>query len=299
MSTRKSILVGVDYSPPSINALHEAARLANAGDLPLVCYHVLNEEVLADFKHHESFDREGILEFAEEKLASFIREVIGTGHEIEACVTIGNPFAETLKHIEAHNAETLVLGSRGFGSDEHHTVGPLASRCVRKAAVDVLLIRSAQEAPFHTIAACVDFSENSFRAVHRAAEIARQYQAELRLIYIYRPPIYADSEIGWLGPAFPMIQEPSVEANSQSRLEKLGYDIGLEYDLQNISTVVRRSSSVTRGIREALREMDAELVVLGTRGRTGFKSLLLGTVAEGLIHSTPCSVLTIKPEGFV
>jgi len=298
MNPKNSILVGIDYSTHSARALREASRMANARDLPLICFHVLDEDALTHFKEHKSFDLDGILKIAEEKLAAFIRETIGTAHEIATQVMIGNPFIETLKAIQTSNPETLVLGSRGFGTTEHNTVGALASRCIRKAPVEVLVIRNEQEKPFKTIAACVDFSENSFRAARRAAELARQDDAALRLIHIYRPPIYADSDVGWLGPAFPMIQEPSIVENVQSRLEKLGYEIGKAYDLQNISTVVRRSTRIPHGIFKALKEMDAELVVMGTRGRTGLKKLLLGTTAEGLIHTTPCSFLTVKPDGF-
>ena len=298
MSSKKSILVGIDYSPPSINALREAARIANACDLSLICYHVLDQDILADFQSHEAYDENGILEFAYEKIETFIRDVIGTAHDIEAFVNIGNPFLETLKLIKEHNPETLVLGSRGFGTIVPHTVGALASKCVRKAPVEVLLIRKDQDKPFHAIIACIDFSDNSIRAAHRAAEIARQDGAQLRLVHIYRPPIYADSDIGWLGPAFPMIQEPSIIDDISNRLERLGYDLGKEYDLQDLSTVVHRYPSVTKGLYESSKEMNADLIVLGTRGRTGFRTLYLGTTAESLIHGTPCSTLAVKPEGF-
>ena len=298
MSAQKSIIVGIDYSPHSANALREASRIANSCNLPLVCFHILDRDILGNLENMESYTQEGVLNFATEKMDDFIRDVIGTSHEIETVVTIGHPFEETLKLVDIHHAETLVLGSRGFETDENHEVGSLASRCIRKAPVEVLLVRNAQESPFRNIVACVDFSDTASLAVHRAAEIAVQDGANLRLVHVYQPPIYADSEIGWMGPAFPMIQEHELQGNCEGRLEELGYLIGRKYNLHNISTVVKCSQSVHHGIREALEEMDADLVVLGTRGRTGFKALLLGTAAEGLIRHTPCSALAIKPVGF-
>jgi universal stress protein E len=298
MSSKKTILVGIDYSPHSKNALREAARMANSRDLALVCFHVLDQDVLDQFKHLDAYTGKGVLNFAREKMDSFIRDVIGTAHEINSTVSIGHPFRETLKQIEEHQPETLVLGSRGFSTTEHHHVGTLASRCVRKAPVEVLLVRNFQDRPFQNIVACVDFSDTSRRAIHRAAELARQDDSSLLLLLVYRPPVYADSETGWLGSAFPIIPPPDIEENLQLRLEELGYDIGKEYDIQNLSTKVISALSIHHGIRETLEEVDADLVVLGTRGRTGFKKLLLGTTAEGLIHNTPCSALTIKPEDF-
>ena len=204
----------------------------------------------------------------------------------------------TLDQIEKHNAETLVLGSGGYSHEDGHHVGALASRCIRKAPVEVLLVRNYQDHPFEDIVACVDFSENSNRAVHRAAVLASQDQARLKLIHVYRPPVYTESEMGWLGPAFPITQEESIEDSLTERVSGFAKRIAEQYELKEVSGEVVTSHSIHRGIWQALKDMEADLVVLRTRGRTGFKSLLLGTTAEGLINHTPCSALTIKPEGF-
>jgi len=52
-------------------------------------------------------------------------------------------------------------------------------------------------------------------------------------------------------------------------------------------------------IPELAEELDAELVVLGTIGRTGFSAALLGNTAEHVIESINCDLLAVKPEGFV
>lgn len=298
MSKKKSILVGVDYSTHSKNALREAARIANSSDLSLFCYHVLDGDILEDFRKMEAYTEEGVLNFAREKMDAFIRDSIGTAHDIHSIVTIGHAFEETLKLIEEHNVETLILGSRGFSSDEPQHVGALASRCIRKAPAEVLLVRNFQDHPFQRIVACVDFSDTSNRAVHRAAELARQDKARLRLIHVFRPPVYADSGMGWLGPSLPIIPDEDLQANLKERLERLSYEIGKEYDLRDLTTDVISSHSIHHGIYEELKEANADLVVLGTRGRTGFKKLLLGTTAEGLINKTPCSALAVKPADF-
>lgn len=298
MNQPKSILVGVDYSEQSKNALRAAARMANSRSAQLVCYHVLDKEVLTQIKKMDEKTEKGVLNFAHEKVAEFIREVIGTAHNIVTEVLLGNPFKLTLDQIEKHNAETLVLGSGGYSQEDGHHVGALASRCIRKAPTEVLLVRNYQDHPFEDIVACVDFSENSNRAVHRAAVLASQDQARLKLIHVHRPPIYTEAEMGWLGPAFPIVPEDGFQENLTERVADFAKQIEEQYNLENVTSEVITSHSVHRGIWQALKDTEADLVVLGTRGRTGFKSLLLGTTAEGLINHTPCSALTIKPEGF-
>jgi universal stress protein E len=298
MNQNKTIVVGLDYSTQSRNALLAASRMANSRDLPLVCYHVLDRETLGQMKKMDAETKKGVINFTHDKITAFIQEVIGTGREVTTEVELGNPFKVTLDQIEKHNAETLVLGSGGYSHEDGHHLGALASRCIRKAPVEVLLVRNYQNHPFENIVACVDFSENSNRAVHRAAALASQDKSRLKLIHVYRPSILTDAEMGWLGPAFPVAPEVDIHQTLKKRVTGFATKIAAQYDLKKVSSDVILCQSVHRGIWQSLKEIEADLVVLGTRGRTGFKSLLLGTTAEGLINHTPCSALTIKPEGF-
>lgn len=298
MSATPSILVGIDYSPSCENALKEAARLSNAANCPLICYHVLDEEIMAGFKDLESYDEEGILDFARAKVEKFIRESIGAAHELKTVISVGHPFEVTLELIEEHNVETLVLGSRGLSSSGSSHVGRLASRCLRQAPVEVLLVRRDQDHPFRMIVACVDFSENAVRAARRAAEIAKQEGAGLSLIHVYRPVAYMDEEPGLLGSSIPLSLEPTIIEGLETRMDKLGYELGKEFDLQNVNTSIVTAVRVSQGIEDHLEEVNADLIVLGTRGRTGIKRLLLGTTAEAIIHHSTCSALAVKPIDF-
>ena len=298
MSSNPTILVGIDYSAQSKNALLAASRMANARSLPLVCFYVLDRELLTQIKSLDAEAEKGVLNLAHEKMATFIQETIGTGRDITTEVALGNPFKVTLDQIAKHHAETLVLGAGGYSHEDGHHVGALASRCIRKAPVEVLLVRNYQDHPFEDIVACVDFSDNSNRAVHRAAALAAQDKSRLKLIHVYRPSIFTETDMGWLGPAFPIAPDTDIQATLQARVEALATEITAKYDLSSVTSEVVTCPSIHRGIWQSLKDMEADLVVLGTRGRTGFKSLLLGTTAEGLINHTPCSALTIKPADF-
>jgi len=162
----------------------------------------------------------------------------------------------------------------------------------------VLLVRKNQDHPFTVITACIDFSENSIRAARRAAEIAKQDSASLNLIHVHRPVAYFDAGAGIPVSTVPILEEASIVENLEDRLATIGYELGKEFDLQNISTTVLISARVSYEIETHLKAINADLIVLGTRGRTGFKRLLLGTTAESIIHHTSCSALAVKPEDF-
>lgn len=298
MTYTNTTLVGVDYSENSLRALKEASRIANSHEAKLIVFHILDKEMLKDFYNLESFQTAEALNAAYEKIDTYVTENLGTANELSTVVLIGNPFIETMHLVQKHKPLCLVLGTKGNSSKDYNHVGALASRCVRKAPTEVLLIRETQETPFKSIVACVDFSENSMRAVHSAAAIAKQDGAYLRLVHVYYPPVYADTGMGWLGPAFPINDGEDVEKKLRTKLHNIALDIGAAYDLNNITTRLFRSFSPVEGIYQGLKEVDAELCVLCTRGRTGFKKLLLGTTAESVINMSPCSTLVVKPSDF-
>jgi len=298
MKKIESILVGVDYSQNSENALREASRIANWNNARLHCLHVLEEEPLGEFRKNKMFDEPGVLAAAEYHLENVVARTVGAGHDIRCHVKIGHPFKEIVAAIEAEDIDLVVLGSHGFNTTTASRTGVFASRCVRKAPTDVLLVRERQIEPFRNVVACVDFSDNSIRAAHRAAEIAEQDKAALELFHVYRSPIYAASDAGGVGPLLPPSDTAEIIASLRDKLERLAEKVSDRCGGYEIHAAVREQVGVSDGIVQRLKELGADLVVLGTRGRTGIKKLLMGTTAEHLIHDSPCSALAVKPEGY-
>jgi nucleotide-binding universal stress UspA family protein len=217
---------------------------------------------------------------------------------MECKVVAGHPFGEVLSTIEATGAELLVLGSHGLKSDDFRRIGMLARRCVRKVPADVLLVRERQHEPFRCVVACVDFSENSIRAAYRAVDIAIQENAALEILHIYCPPIYPATDAGVFGPVLPPIDTSEIVGTLRARLDRLATELSNYGDGYDVRARVEEHVGVSGGIVRRLGEIEADLVILGTRGRTGLKGLFIGTTAERLIHEAPCSAFTVKPEGF-
>jgi len=280
MTTNRSVLVGIDFSTTSVDALKKATHIARARGCRVVCFHILDEEVLKDFYKDLSLETAEILEAAKEKLSEFISDSVGADEEVDAVVEIGNPFAVILELIEKYLPGILVLGSHGQKTPYFEQVGALAARCIRKAPVEVLLVRDGQHSTCKRIGACVDFSETSIRAVYRAAEIAVQDGAELCLMYVFQPASYKDSGIGWLGARFSKVDEGEVKAAKEEELKAIRDELLATYDLENISMVVEAAPNVARGLFLNLKSIDADLVVLGTRGRTGLKGFSLGRLPK-------------------
>ncbi|MGI9242958.1 MAG: universal stress protein [Verrucomicrobiales bacterium] len=298
MSEFTSIIVGIDYSENSANALREASRIANWNDAKLLCLHIFDEEIFGEFRDHDEFDESAVRAAALGHLQEFVAKTIGAGHEIECQISVGHPFEEILSAVEARGADLLVMGSQGQEMNASGRTGVLSSRCARKAPVDVLLVRERQSEPFRNIVACVDFSENSIRAAHHAASIALQDKAALELLHVYRPPVYIAPETGIFGPTCLPIDTREIKLALAQKLEQLAEEVSASCGGCEIRTHIEECAVVSGGIFRRLAEVGADIAVLGTRGRTGLRGFFTGTTAEQIIHRSPCSALAVKPEGF-
>lgn len=134
------------------------------------------------------------------------------------------------------------------------------------------------------IALATDFSDASEKAVDCAVGIARSYGAQLYLVHAIH------SEPGLL-PDLPSHDQQQTE--SERKMDELSQRISSrELTLQP----VLRPGPVGKVLSELIHHENIDLLVLGTHGRGGMKKLVLGSVAEELVRSAHCPVITVGPH---
>jgi nucleotide-binding universal stress UspA family protein len=144
--------------------------------------------------------------------------------------------------------------------------------------------------PIRTILAAVDFSSHSAPVVDAAVTLAKQFGARVQLVHAY------DIPMPLVSPYEVAIPEPYLEETRRIAAEKLAALVervradGVAVD--SLLTEVPAAAAIVRAAEEA----KADLVVIGTRGHTGLKHLLLGSVAERCVRLAPCPVLTVKAD---
>lgn len=140
------------------------------------------------------------------------------------------------------------------------------------------------------ILVAVDFSEHAERAVDAAIELAQRYQIPLHVVHGFHMPalVGIPDEV-----VLPPELWSGVKEAAASRLERVvarARAAGLPV------TAHLREANPTDAILDVAREIGADLIVMGTRGLTGLKHVLLGSVAERTLRLAPCSVLAVKGE---
>ena len=138
-----------------------------------------------------------------------------------------------------------------------------------------------------------DFSATADAALDYAYELAGKFGASIELLHVLDDPFVVD---GMASEAY--ISEAPVlrTAMLQEAQERLRHRASPREGIPRIETEVIFGHGA-RTIAEYAAERGADLLVMGTHGRTGFAHLMLGSVAERLVRTAPCPVLTVRhPE---
>jgi nucleotide-binding universal stress UspA family protein len=141
--------------------------------------------------------------------------------------------------------------------------------------------------PIRKILVPTDFSEHSALALTYAADLAKRYNASVTLLHIYPVVNYAAAE-GFALYTPEQLAKLITQLNTQLKASE---------EQARTQGVVDVGSSMLQGdaYQEILEQADDfDLVVMGTHGRTGLKHALMGSVAEKIVRTSPCPVLTVR-----
>lgn len=143
--------------------------------------------------------------------------------------------------------------------------------------------------PFDRILVPVDFSAYSAEATRIATDLARRYGATLTLMHVYDPLAYALPD--GFTPFPPPQNERLIEALQDQLAGAKAHAI--EGGAPRVATKLLQGT-VAAQITEYAERGEFDLVVMGTHGRTGVKHLVLGSIAESVVRTAPCPVLSVK-----
>ena len=145
----------------------------------------------------------------------------------------------------------------------------------------------------HHVLCPIDFSEGSRHALDYAVMLARWYRARLSVVYVHQlsTPVYG---VSYLGPEGlqPIVLTELERRHLLDRLEKEVAEDRTAAHL-DIETALDEEANVAEAIVSRARTTSADVIVIGTHGRSGFERLVLGSVAEKVLRKAACPVLTV------
>ncbi len=293
----KSIVVATDFTPCSAAALRQAIRIAKWNQASVRVVHVIDTLVAIELgralSQLQQTITDGLISDARKAWESFAAAIEGAAAlPFDACVN--NRIVGILAAARDANADLLVLGAYGT---RHPDVGmgTVATACVRNSPSRVLIVREGQTDPFRTVVACVDLSETSRDALETAARIAGQDDARLHVLHVFDAPWH---QLHYRAPtpqATPEFQT-QFRTGLQGRVEAFVAEMGHTVSFLKPTIALHDAPRHRSGIVDYAAMVSADLIVLGTRGRSNLRDMLLGSTAERALSESECSVLAVKPR---
>ena len=297
MSFSRRIVVGVEMPKsrpwkaenlcgPSRMAVMHAFQAAGSSRLPLTLVTVLTAPSGGWMKTPEELERVAASDRAEaesvlkELCRKYASESAASNAEIK--IMRGSAWEELIRSVGNRPDSMLICGTRDEGTVRRVLFGSTGLKLLRLAPGTVWLVKPREDDNDSTdIIAATDGGNVGADVIVTAVPLAKSLNARLHIVHAVEG-----------GAVTPDVLQQA-EAVVQQQLANTDYRT-LPFGVK----VLIKSGSPDQCILDAVKEINADLVVLGTSSKTGVSGLLPGSTVERLLPELPCSVMAIKPEGF-
>lgn len=299
------IAIGMDFSPNALAAASWVARHV-APDAELVLVHAIvvlepPPPIRGRFPSNDA-----LIETARVGAEQRMRELsraLGprrTWSEIRV-----GPAAEQIAQVSReYHADLVVVGKHGERPGAWDRLGSTAERLIQTAAIPVLLVAGARDAPPRRLLVAVNDSAVAPWVVAWARELAVRFDAQTVALHVVGSTVSSGVLAEGQGPV-PLValgdvsaamSNPAPEGSSTGAPPWLARLVGGGVGRHALATDVAFGDP-GREIVAAAQRMDADLIVMGSRGSRGLARVLLGSVAAYVLRHAPCPTLVVRePE---
>ncbi len=278
----ETIFVATDLSARSDRALRRALQLAKQHSARVIVSHIYDEDLPETIKASVGSAAEHTIETALKNVAD--------SKDIDVTVEVGSGSChqEILQKAEACDADIIVMGTHRNETAGLSFSGTTLERVIRGGNIPTLVAANPVSGPYERVMAGVDFSAYSRFAIRNAVVLAGD--ASIDVVHAFHVPFS-----GFLGgtdnrKAFKKEHEHDMAVMIEEEMRAL---VRGSADEIQVNQLVRHGE-VRAVLRNAIKEIKTDLLVLGTHGRVGLAHAVLGSVAVEFLNDPPCDVLVVK-----
>ena len=286
----QNIIVPIDFSKMSVQAIHVARRLARRFATSIHLAHVRQFNYAADFTSYDHDEARTLLKELKE-----VASECGVSSATCDVLSGAPPFDEICRLAQIVPADLVVMPTHGRTGLKHVFLGSTAERIVQHSSCPVLVTRAktaksrnGSQAGMKKILVPVDFSSCSREGLRYAIAFANEFEAEIILLHAtYLGYIYSCE-----GTAIYDI--PGLQKAARKTAERKMRELvrSLDFGAVKFETAFTDGSPVV-DICAFAKDHDVDLIITSTHGFTGFTHVLIGSVAEQVVRHAPCSVLVV------
>ena len=305
MQRFKNILLVLNPEVEGKATLDKAVSLAMQNNARLTLFSVVYKH--PDLRHNpdpvgEAFQSPFITD-RRQWMQGFMPTLQEHGIDGEARVVMGIYFLEIIREVLREQHDLVITTAEGKKGIRARVLGTTSTHLMRKCPCPVWVVKRAQTRPYSRILAAVDPSvfepeRDSLNPLilELASGMARKEGGELHIIHVWR--LFGERYVRSSGMSGKDVHAAKVHEKMQhkQRFETLLGRGGVT-DLQPHLHLIEGDPDEC--IPELVAELGIDLLVMGTVSRTGIAGFLIGNTAEEVLNQVDCSVLTLKPKGFI
>lgn len=281
-----SILVATDFSPRADRALRRAVLVARQFSVRIMLLHALDDELPEPLL---AVQRDGM-----ERLLTEMAAMITTIDQVDCShrLVMGDPFRALVDMARNLKPDLVILGPHRRNLLKDIFVGTTAERTIRESGAPVLMANGVPASNYQRILIATDLSECSLEATKSVRALGLLDEVHVTILHVLdtlEKPMMQRS----LMPANEIEDHLlALRGDATQDLQSFLSTAGVRPDRKSVQLV---ELSVSETILSAARKSRADLLVIGTHGRTGIEKFFLGSVAEEVLRNAEIDVLVIPP----
>ena len=308
MQRFKNILLVADGEEPNMTTLGRAIALAGRNQAQLTVVSVLESLPRELMRLIAALHPEDLWRIAADERREQLERFVARIQQGEVTVTVrilcGTPFLEIVREVLRNQHDLLMMTAEGKGGVKDVLFGSTSMHLMRKCPCPVWVMKPGQRRRYARVLAAVDpvpsdeqHNSLNVKIMELATSLARVDRSELHVIHAWVP---ASERIWGVGSRLPADEIEKIVHESQQAHEQWFGEILAKFPLEDLRVQLHLLKGEAGNlIPWVAQRKNIDVIVMGTVCRTGVAGLFIGNTAEKVLRQVDCSVLTVKPEGFV
>ncbi len=285
------VFVATDFSAGAAQAIARAGRLPLAERGKVTVVHVLSDRIPKKTRADAEKLARRHLEQATKSLSKIAGTLGRRDIKVSSELCQGQAYVEIIRHARSAAADLVVLGRHGRRPVRDMFIGSTAERVIRSGDLPVLVVSRKATRSYRRLLLAVDLEDTCRSVVGVALRAVGPEVASATMVHAYQVPFEGFMTPGARTGEMTDLRKEyrQTAASGLARLQASLDDLGVRWQ-----TVIARGDPSTAILAEAVRRR-ADLLTVGTHGRSGIAHALLGSVAEWVIRAAACDVLVARP----
>lgn len=248
--------------------------------------------------------QEMIVQEEKSNLEKYVIALQEAGIQVHSEILYGVPFINIIQKVLKDHHDLVMITADGSGGLKQTLFGSTTMHLMRKCPCPVWVIKPEQPRKFKRILAAVDLVKDDAqrealakKIMEMSTSLTRANHSELLVIHTWN--MFGESVLRGRGGISNEVIDNLLQETRNVHLQSM-HELLQEHPLDDIkSEVYLLKGSAGDMIAELSESKEVDLIVMGSVSRTGLSGFLIGNTAETVLQQVNCSVLTVKPEGFV